>query len=152
MNTKYLLPKVLCLACIWLACKKEAPKQYSYWTINGQEYSSNNVDAEEGHNRPYSSFGSHDHVRFDMSFKQGYLPIEGSWTLITPSTIGNPDRAYLAFYIDTVAYAPSEYNTSQLEPSAYNSKARYSLGPTWFINFHHPTADSLLIEGTFNEP
>lgn len=152
MNAKYLLPTGLGLACIWLACNKEKPKQYSYWTINGQKYSSNNVAATEGHNRPLSVLSCHDSIRFDLHFMQGYLPTEGSWALATLSSSNDPSNAILGFYFGPTPYIVSEHNTNHLEASVYNDKARYSLAPTWFINFHHPTADSILIEGTFNEP
>lgn len=142
---------ILAIGTLLIACNKEKPKQYSYWTINGQEYSSNNVEAAEGHNRPLAILGSYDSVRFDISFKQGYLPTEGNWPLATLSSSNDPTKANMGFYFGTTPYIVSEHNTNLLQASANNDKARYSLSPTWFINYHDP-ADSILIEGTFNEP
>lgn len=142
---------LLAISTTLIACNKEKPKQYSHWTINGQEYSSNNVEVAEGHNRPLSILGNYDSIRFDLQFIQGYLPTEGSWPLATESTVNQPSKATLAFYLGTKPYIASKHNTNHLKASAYNGKARYTLEPTWFT-YHYDPTDSVLITGTFNAP
>lgn len=142
---------ILAITILLIACKKDEPKQYSYWTVNGQEYNSNNVEAVEGQNRPLSILASHDQIRFDLRFQLGYFPIADSWPLATAATIDQPMLATLGFYLGNKPYIASGNNTNQLGASTHNNKARYTLPPTWFVNYYD-SGDSVLISGTFNEP
>ena len=56
------------------------PKPYSYWKINGQEFSSNNVEGGSG--KAISIFLSHDSVRFDLSFNLPFFPDDGNWPIL----------------------------------------------------------------------
>ena len=86
---KYLLSFCICLTVV-TACnnrdKKEIvisepkPKPYSYWKINGQEFSSNNVEGGSG--KAISIFLSHDSVRFDLSFNLPFFPDDGNWPIL----------------------------------------------------------------------
>ncbi|HRP88816.1 MAG TPA: hypothetical protein PKX92_02130 [Edaphocola sp.] len=51
------------------SCGKKNKKQYSYWKVNGVEYSSNNVTAIEGYMRPISRISCQDKIRFSIGFK-----------------------------------------------------------------------------------
>ena len=96
MKIQYLIPLGLFLACLMAACKKEKPQPYSYWTINGQEYSSNNVEKAIG--KDIALLGSRDNDRFDISFRFGRFPTSGTWPIIKTQT-NDPSFAGVYFYL-----------------------------------------------------
>jgi len=42
--------------------------------------------------------------------------------------------------------------TDTVYATSIKGKVRYTLPPSWFVNYDNPTGDSILIEGVFNEP
>lgn len=131
------------------ACKKEEPKQYSHWKVDGVAYSSNNVIAEEGYHRPISAIRCRDKIRFGISFNIGELPHYGEFPI--QHYTGDPSVANVWFYFDTVAFRMLENTMPTLKATEQNGKAQYILSQAWFRK-STPPYDTVLIEGIFNEP
>ncbi|RQO29913.1 hypothetical protein DBR32_15165 [Taibaiella sp. KBW10] len=140
---------ILILALSFFACRPEKKKQFSNWKVNGVTYSSNNVTATIG--RAMVTLTSHDTTRFDLRFYLGFFPSSGEWPIISINPSQDPNFAILGFYIDTIPYGITPRNINKLIASKNNNKVTYTLAPTWFISYNNPN-DSVLIEGTFNEP
>ena len=140
----------------FLSChrdKKPTPednRQYSYWTVNEDSFSTNHVETAIGKAR-VDLYSEGFVNRFSMTFNFGYeLPKNGSFPLAKVPT-DDPNIVGIGFYYNTVHYIPSPSSNSVLSAASINNKARYTLPPTWFINYDNHS-DSALISGTFNEP
>lgn len=135
------------LILTFVQCGKR--KQYSTWKINGQEYTSNNVEIESNYYGNVS-LECRDKVRFALIFADNYLPSSGQLVL-TKSPSVMPGYVGMGICIDTVCYHISDFENKFLTASENNRKSGYSLPPSWFVSFSNPL-DSILVEGTFNEP
>ena len=143
---------VLLLAMLFTAgsCKKDPRKhnRYSTWTVNGRQYRSNNVEVTE--EKAVSMLGCRDFEnRYRLGFNYDALIMSGNWPLAYKTCwrcFGGID-----FYVDTNFYILSPYTTNELQASEEDGKASYYLPPTWFHSYYRE-GDSVLIEGTFNEP
>jgi hypothetical protein len=128
-------------------------RQYSYWTVNGDSFSTNHVEATIGKARMdlYSENAAN---LFFISFNFGFeLPKNGNFTI---SHLNDPDSANFAYVHVSFHYHDSVFliaNNEHAILSAHfaNDKAQYILDPTWYVNYENPL-DSVLIQGEFNEP
>ncbi|RZK73299.1 MAG: hypothetical protein EOO85_17625 [Pedobacter sp.] len=131
-----------------MKCGKRKP--YSTWKVNGIEYSSNNVEAVVG--KAVAILASHEYNRFDISFSGNYLPQSGNWPIRKlHANLQSPDSVTIYFYEGTKIFKPSFNESTRLRAVEYNGKSQVTLPPTWFVDYYNDT-DSVLIEGTFNEP
>lgn len=141
------MKKILTIVMVILlfnSCKKEEPKQYSYWTVNGQQYSSNNVIQSE------TKAGAsiiESNGKFILRFGFMNLP-EKSMFILKNGTI-NPDYTLLSFTHNNQSYIMIK-DSVHLDFNLINGKKQYILPPTWFES--NILNDSILIEATINEP
>lgn len=150
MNIQHLLPIGLCLACIWPACNKGKPRQYSYWKAGKQEYASNNVKLTKG--KAISQFFILDPTeRVFLEFFMTGLPNNGQYLIVKDNPLQQDDRCVLSFTIDSRWYQVAASEQKYVQASMGEHGAVITMPPTWYINHNDPT-DSILIEGTFNEP
>lgn len=146
MNT---IKKILLFAAILVAftqCGKR--KQYSHWKVDGKEYSSNNVIVQEY--RGVWTLESNDKVRFALVFHGSALPTSGNFKITRTEDLGM-GKVSMGICIDTVCYGISPHQTKYVTATINNNKAQYQMAPAWFVKFNNPN-DSILVEGTFNEP
>lgn len=142
---------IVAISLLFIACKKETPKQYSYWKINGTEYSSNNVEMYE--DKSGSGFECRDNIGFSIGFRYSKLPRSGAWPIIKTET-NDPSFAEVYFYVERKIgeyYKMSISESDSIIATEHNGKVQYILAPTWFVHSLN-AADSVLISGTFNEP
>jgi hypothetical protein len=133
------------------ACGKKNKKQYSDWSMNGEKFSTNEVLATVG--KVVTVLESKDKYNgFNITFLVGFsMPTQGTFQMLYDPSSNDQSIASVAFFVKGIGYIPSQTPISYLKASSNNSKARYSIEPTWFINYN-TGADSVLISGTFNEP
>ncbi|HTO15749.1 MAG TPA: hypothetical protein VLZ83_08255 [Edaphocola sp.] len=131
------------------SCKKEKSKQYSYWKIDGIEYKSNNVEIAIGHQ--IASMGSRDSDRFDLRYYRPSFPTSGEWLIVKQNLSQNPEWVSMNFYLGNKIYHISPNEIKYLNVTSNNNKVQFNLSSTWFVEYNNPI-DSVLIEGTFNEP
>ncbi|HRP88957.1 MAG TPA: hypothetical protein PKX92_02850 [Edaphocola sp.] len=142
---------ITAVAIILLAsCGKKNKKQYSYWKVNGVEYSSNNVTAEEGYMKPVCYISCQEKNSFTISFSIGEFPKNGEYPLAYFYT-QNPDYAGLGICFDTVCYLVTSNNTAKVRASEQNGKAQFKVDSVRMVNFKNPL-DSIWVDGVFNEP
>lgn len=148
MKNKFILPLLLITLSI-LACGKKDKKQYSTWTINSVTFTSNNVHTTIGKAR--ADLACDDADRFGLTFNIGdQLPHAGNFGI--EHIVGSaPDSVSVGFYKGTIFYVISPYSHGVISSSVTNNKAKFTLSPTWFVNYHN-SADSVKISGEFNEP
>lgn len=133
--------------------KKEKPtpednRQYSYWTVNEDSFSTNQVYSTIG--KAIAAITSDGFENgFDITFNFGYeLPKNGSFQIDCDSY--SPDYICISIVYNGVGYHKTSV-PAYLQASEANGKAQYTLQPTWFYNAQDPS-DSVLISGIFNEP
>lgn len=133
------------------ACGKKNKRQFSTWTMNAEKFSTNEVLATTG--KVVSVLESNDKYNgFSITFRVGFaMPTHGAFQMLYDPSSTEQSMASIAFFVKGIGYIPSQTPTSFLMASSYNSKARYIIEPTWFVNYNTGT-DSVLISGTFNEP
>lgn len=139
---------VILIVIAFSACTKAEKKQFSYWKINGQDYSSNNVESSLG--KPSATISCHEVNRFDLYFFKSYFPTSGTWLMVRDVN-HNTELVSMNFYLGSKVYIISVNENKYLIASLKNNKAQYSLPPTWFTNYNNFN-DSVLVEGTFNQP
>lgn len=146
--------KLIVVLCIFIACKKEEVKQYSYWKIDGKEYSSNNVwvnGGERGDGRRNLVSGGDE--SFSIGFNTGIssLPDQGVFLLVGGIPTQNATNERVGFLVRHAGkgYFPSAHERKYLQAERVNGKVRYTMPETWFVN---TSSDSILVSGTFNEP
>ena len=140
---------IVFLTFILFACNKTEKKQFSYWKINGQEYSSNNVTSSIG--KAVANIDCLDKNSFDVTFQLPFLPTDRNLRITNQINNQSSDLVKLNFYLDTISYHISINENKKLIASQVNNKAHYTMEATWFVNYNNP-ADSILIEATINEP
>jgi hypothetical protein len=144
-------PSPLLLLFIFLLsfanCKKKDNRNYSYWQVNQDKFSSNNVSVDIG--KAIASFSCNDFVNnFTIAFHFSFLPLTGTYP-INKSSNQNPDSVILNFYYNGNFYLPKK--SGYLNIGSINGKTQCTLPPTWYCNYSNSN-DSVLINGTFNEP
>lgn len=136
----------LLLISTLFSCKKDEPKQFSTWYVNGQKFTTNDVRYDKGKARNEIS-SNNQTDRFDIYFNLGELPITGNFLINCSQQ--NPHWCCMAIIYQGKGYV--EPKNAFIYASFYNGKARYTLDETWFYN-ELDNNDSILVKGTFNEP
>jgi len=137
---------------VFVACKKEESRQYSYWVVNNDSFSTNEVNVTIG--KAIALLTSNDKnnrftISFDISMGES-LPSTGQFP-IRRGILQHPDSAVVNFYYKSNFYVARKQNASRLVASLPNGKVRYELTPDWFYNYYN-LDDSIWIKGIFNEP
>ncbi len=147
MNKNISLVCLIICFSFW-ACKKET--RYSTWQVNNETFSYNDIEIAIGKAR--CGLASRDmNNRFSLGFEIGYgLPTSGAFELntFTPGL----QLCGINFYYHGKFYYHTPSKLGVLYASSVDGKASYTLPPSWFVNYDNPNCDSLLIQGTFNEP
>ncbi|MBL7705397.1 MAG: hypothetical protein JNM21_07585 [Taibaiella sp.] len=138
-----------------ISCKKsKEPSQFSDWKVNGTEYRSNNVTIITTKGAAVMECRESEGFAFvwltSTGFPRGF---SGSYPskIERPNGSGNP-REYIYVYHNGHTYIVSShedkyYTISQNPPV----KVEISVPPTWFVKIDNE-ADSILVEGVFQEP
>ncbi len=150
MKNKFILPLIL-IALSFSACDKKGKQQYSNWTIDGKNFSTNEVNNTNGKALTFLST-TDKYNGFSFSFYiGGALPQQGSFQMVYDPASSDPSIVSVAFFINGIGYVPTQTPLSFLLASSSKDKAQFKIEPTWFINYN-TKADSVLISGTFLEP
>jgi hypothetical protein len=142
---------VCIMVCIGIvSCKKG--KQYSTWNINGEDFSANNVGVFIVDSEFCYLTNNDTNNQFLVGFFNtgSRLPVNGTFKLNTYPAGATPD-CDVQFHYKGKTYHPTFTNTGVIHASSINEKASYTLPASWFIPISN-LGDSVLIEGTFNEP
>ena len=137
---------ILITILVFSQCSKR--KQYSTWSIDGVEYSSNSVEVSSY--RGLCNIRSDDKVRFSLTFWQPSLPTNEHFFITRRENLGI-GKVSIGICRDTICYGISPHETKSITAVLNKSKAQYIMLASWFVNFADPL-DSILVEGTFNEP
>jgi hypothetical protein len=149
-NLLFIIVTLLLLQSCKDDVQPEPEKQYSTWKVNGETFTSNDITI--GINQVRAGLSSHNSPnRFGIIFWVSYFPVNGEWPLAINRNLQNPDSVSMGIYYNNQPYGISVNDAHPLVASKVNNKASYYLEPTWFVNTGNPN-DSVLIEGTFNEP
>jgi hypothetical protein len=142
---------LLFIIVLIVSCNKKEKPNVSTWTVNGETFTGM---AEVSLGKAIAILSSNDiKNRFSITFYQSYpehLPREGKWP-ISAGSGQDPNRVYVDFHYNNKVFIISPSKIKYLEASTINEKASYTLNPTWYISYDNP-ADSVLIQGTFNQP
>lgn len=140
---------LLLLATFLFACKKEKNKPYSYWTVNGEEYSTNQTKLTIGKARTDLGVdGTQDAVR--LSFDFSGLPQSGTY-LVTNSGLSNPNFIHVGVHHHGIFYNVKYDLASVVIATSNNGKSRLSMPNTWFKGYLN-SDDSVLVSFEFHEP
>lgn len=135
------------LLFFFTCCKKSDNRQYSYWYVNKDSFSSNNISLDIG--KAIAVLQCLDSKNnFTIGFHFPYLPTNGTFPILLGSS-HNPDSVNVVFYCNDKYYIP--FKDCNLLSSSNNGKSMFTLAPVWYKNYYNPN-DSVLIHGTFNEP
>lgn len=126
-------------------------KQYSTWKIDGKEYSSNDINFSSNGRSISNLRGSKENTRFALEFFLPNLPKQGDYLIVRENTQQAQNKCVLSFGLNSKWYRISPTNYSYVEARSNNNKSQIVLPPTWYFN-NDDSQDSVLIEGTFNEP
>jgi hypothetical protein len=129
-------------------CKKKDNRNYSYWQVNQHKFSTNDITVEEGKARHEINTTNHTNG-FQIVFNLGYFPTDGKYKL--DYTSSNPSCVGVDIIYNDTGYLPKPSSSMFLIASAKNNKGSYALQPVWFYNSYR-IMDSVLVQGTFNEP
>jgi hypothetical protein len=142
-------PLLLLFICLlsFANCKKKDNRNYSYWQVNQDKFSSNNVKLDIGKAITVLSCSDNgNNFNFTSLYSHFYTP--GIYPLKQSSSY-NPDSVGACFYYKGKFFIPMY--SGYLVAASVNGKIQCTLAPTWFSNYYD-TKDSVLINGTFNEP
>ena len=138
---------LVCSSFLLLAnCKKKDTRNFSYWQVNQDKFSTNEVSVGEGkaiHELCATNLSN----SFCFSFNLGYFPVSDSFKI---------DCSLNAFswVCFTITYNGIGYvnpRNSYLKAISVNGNPQYQLSPTWFYN-ENKVSDSVLVQGVFNQP
>lgn len=138
-----------------LACNKDKKKQYSTWVVNGNEpFTTNDVEYSVNKSGPHlaSLYNENGFSFSNNGAGTAYNAFTEGFHLLSSDTVSNnPEFLHAFFLYHYMSYRPMPNHNDSIEVSSVNSKVRYKLYPSWFVNSSNAN-DSILIEGTFNEP
>ncbi len=129
-------------------CKKKDTRNFSYWQVNQDKFSTNEVSVEEGKARHEINTSNHTNG-FQIVFNLGYFPMDGKFVL--NDTTSNPSCVGIDVIYNDTGYLPKPSNNLFLIASDNNNKGSYTIPPVWFYNSYRNT-DSVLVQGVFNQP
>ena len=141
---------IVAISLLFIACKKEKPKQYSYWKAGNKEYASNNVKLAAG--KAICQFFILDPTeRVFLEFFLPGLPSSGQYRIVKDNPLQQDDRCVLSFTINSKWYQVAASEQKYVQANISKHGAAITMPPTWYVNHDNPD-DSILIEGIFNEP
>jgi hypothetical protein len=132
-------------------CKKENPtlNRYSVWTVDGRVFQSNNIEVAEGKAR--SALACRDfenRFNLDLTGISDCLRQEAGHSHTMIATVVSQGSMFTL----TPAFTFSlRIQPIGCKPVRMTGEASYYMPPTWF-HYYFDRSDSVLIEGTFNEP
>lgn len=126
-------------------------KQSSTWKIDGKEYSSNEIEFHTNGRSISTLRGSKGDTRFSLEFFLPNLPTQGNYLIVRANALQEQYKCVLSFGFNSKWYRIQPTNNSYVEARSNNNKSQIVLPPTWYYN-NADSQDSVLIEGTFNEP
>ena len=128
-------------------CKKIDTRNFSYWQVNQDKFSSNNVRLEQG--KAVTVLACSDNGNnFTIYSEYSRINTPGTYA-IKQSSSNNPDSISVSFYYKGNCYI--SMHSGYLVAGSVNGKIQCTLAPTWFSNYYD-SKDTVLINGTFNEP
>ena len=129
-------------------CKKKDTRNFSYWQVNQDKFSSNNVNVDIG--KAIASIGINEiNNSFQITFHFPSFPLSGSFPLAGRYSNAHPDSVTMNFYYKQNFYVPKK--SGLLIVNDNNGKSTFVLNTTCFENYYD-SKDTVLINGTFNEP
>jgi hypothetical protein len=141
-------PLLLLFICLlfFSNCKKKDNRNYSYWQVNQDKFSTNDITVDEGkarHDMYAKNFTNNYSIRFNL----GYFPVSDSFKI-------DCSLAAFSWVCFTITYNGIGYinpKKSYLKALSVNGNPQYQLSPTWFYN-ENKFSDSVLVQGVFNQP
>jgi hypothetical protein len=144
---KKIMPLLAAILCV-SACKKDPPKQYSYWTVNSDSFRTNNVTLSIDKTGTILH-GENDAGSFGLYWGLHSLPTDSNGYLIDSDSPNPVDVSVI------IGYQGQSYRVYQLgqylSAELVNGKAQYRLTDVWFKDYNNPN-DTVLVSGTFNQP
>ena len=138
---------LVCSSFLLLAnCKKKDTRNFSYWQVNQDKFSTNEVSVGEGkaiHELCATNLSN----RFCFSFNLGYFPVSDSFKIDCSLNAFN----WVCFAITYNGIGYVNPRNSYLKAISVNGNPQYQLSPTWFYN-ENKVSDSVLVQGVFNQP
>lgn len=141
---------LLLFTIMLFACKKEKNKPYSYWTVNGQEFKTNETEVYYG--KAAIEFRSSETFPngFFIYFKNtGSFPNLDS---ILIDTSGNPSTVTFGITHNDTGYSSYYRTQAYLHQSRVNGHAQFELKSNWLYHSYRPDEDSLWVTGMFVVP
>lgn len=144
-------PTILLLLCLTLfACKKEKNKPYSFWTVNGKEFKTNETQVYYG--KAAIEF------RSSVMFPNGffiYFQNTGSFpnrdSILMDST-NNPLSVGFDIIFNDTGYIPDYGPAAYLYKRQMNGHTQFELIGNWLYNSYRPNEDSVWATGIFVVP
>jgi hypothetical protein len=136
---------ILCIISLFTCCKKKNDNPYSFWTVNGKNFKTNDVSIAK--NPVVFDWGTTS-IKNGFSFSFSYGRYQTGRISLGCST---HDPAYGCFgivYNDT-GYGAKYNDGYYMQASMVNNRMQYVLDSTWLYD---GIGDSVLVYGTFNEP
>lgn len=128
------------------SCKKDEPKRYSEWYVNGERFYTNDVREDIG--KVISSIEGNDFKnKFFLEFNNKPFPTSGQYEI--DCSRANQGLTCLGFNYKGVGYSAPK--NTYLQAGSIGGKASYTLNSTWFYNESN-LQDSVLTKGIFNRP
>ena len=145
MKHSPLLPLFICLLS-FANCKKKDNRNYSYWQVNQDKFSTNDVSVEEGKGI-HQFYAQNLSNRFWITFNLGYFPVSDSFKIDCSLAA----FSWVCFVVNYKGISYINPNKSYLKALSVNGNPQYQLSPTWFYN-ENKFSDSVLVQGVFNKP
>lgn len=141
---------IVLIALLFSACNKNGKNRYSQWSVNGEDFSTKDVEAIIGKGACILTNNDKQNGFFLIFRSSGSLPDQGAYLM---KYLSNPQSGIVSIgiYYNGQIYTPSQTPEMYLEPHPFNEKAQYNINQTWFINYN-VSSDSVLVSATFNEP
>ena len=143
-------PAILLLLCLVLfACKKEKKKPYSYWTINGEDFKTNQTQIYYGIAAIEFSSSNVPPGFFIYFINTNSFPNLDS---ILMDSTNSPLSVGLDIVHNDTGFVPDYGPPSYLYKSYINGHTQFELKGNWLYNSYRPHEDSVWATGTFVVP
>lgn|GEM_PF-1404176 len=138
---------LLCLALF--ACNKEKKKPYSYWTINGEDFKTNETQIYYG-NAAIEFSSSNLKPGFFIYFMNNRSFPDLDSILIDSS--GSPYTVRCSIIYNDTAYSSYYGIPAYLHQSKVNGHTQFELKGNWLYHSYRPDEDSVWATGMFVVP
>jgi len=139
---------LLCLALF--ACNKEKKKPYSYWTINGEEFKTNETQIYYG-NAAIEFRSSNLFPAGFFIYFQNNRSFPGLDSILMDSS-GYPNTVRFDIIHNDTGFVPYYGPPSYLYKSYVNGHTQFELKGNWLYHSYRPDEDSVWATGTFVVP